>query len=49
MILNDLSGKEEEESSFVEDEELEGSISATDLFSAMISFDVCSWSLYDRF
>jgi hypothetical protein len=32
MIWNDLSGEEEEEqSSFIEDEELEGSISATAL------------------
>jgi len=34
VIWNDLSGEEEEEkSSFIEDEELEGSISATDLFA----------------
>jgi hypothetical protein len=34
MIWNDLSGEEEEEdSSFIEHEEREGSISATDLFA----------------
>jgi hypothetical protein len=37
MIWNDLSGEEEEEdSSFIEDEELEGSISATDLFAELM-------------
>ena len=40
MIWNDLSGEEEEEkSSFIEDEELEGSISATDLFAEFDDFD----------
>jgi hypothetical protein len=40
MIWNDLSGEEEEEdSSFIEDEELEGSISATDLFAEIDDFD----------
>jgi len=40
MIWNDLSGEEEEEeSSFIEDEELEGSISATDLFAEFDGFD----------
>ena len=36
MIWNDPSGEEEEEdSSFIEDEEREGSISATDLFAKL--------------
>jgi hypothetical protein len=40
MILNDLSGEEkEEDSSFIEDEELEGSISDTDLFAEIDDFD----------
>jgi hypothetical protein len=40
MIWNDLSGEEEEEhSSFIEDEEREGSISATDLFAEIDDFD----------
>jgi|NOAtaT_7_FD_contig_31_8847319_length_536_multi_2_in_0_out_0_2 hypothetical protein len=40
MIWNDLSGEEEEwKSSFVEDEELKGSISATDLFAEFDGFD----------
>jgi len=40
MIVNDLSGEEEEEdSSFMEDEEREGSISATDLFAEIDVFD----------
>ena len=40
MIWNDLSGEEEEEdSSFVEDEEREGSIPATDLFAEIDDFD----------
>ena len=37
MIWNDLSGEEEEEySSFIQDEEREGSISATDLFAELM-------------
>ena len=40
MIWNDLSGEEEEEdSSFIEDEEHEGSISAADLFAEIDDFD----------
>jgi len=40
MIWNDLSGEEEEEdSSFIEDEEREGFISATDLFAEIDDFD----------
>jgi len=40
MIWNDLSGEEEEEdSSFIEDEEREGSVSATDLFAEIDDFD----------
>jgi hypothetical protein len=40
MICNDLSGEEEEEdSSFIEDEEREGSVSATDLFAEIDDFD----------
>ena len=40
MIWNDLSGEEEEEdSSFIEDEEREGSISATDLFAETMTDD----------
>ena len=40
MILNDLSGeKEEEESSFIEDEERECCISATDPFPEIDYFD----------
>jgi len=40
MIWNDLSGEEEEEdSSFIEDEEREGSIFATDLFAEIDDFD----------
>jgi len=40
MIVNDLSGEEEEEdSSFMEDEKREGSISATDLFAEIDVFD----------
>ena len=40
MIWNDLSGEEEEEdSSFIEDEKREGSISATDLFAENDDFD----------
>jgi len=40
MIWNDLSGEEEEEdSSFIEDEEFEGSVSATDLFAESDDFD----------
>jgi hypothetical protein len=40
MIRNDLSGEEEEaKSSFIEDEELEGSISATDFFAEFDGFD----------
>jgi len=40
MIWNDLSGEEEEEeSSFIEDEECEGSVSATDLFAESDDFD----------
>ena len=40
MILNDLSGEEkEEESSVIEDEDREGSISATDLFAEIDNFD----------
>jgi hypothetical protein len=40
MIWNDLSGEgEEEDSSFIEDEEREGSISATDLFAEIDDFD----------
>jgi hypothetical protein len=40
MIWNDLSGEEEEEySSFIQDEEREGSISATDLFAEIADFD----------
>jgi len=40
MIWNDLSGEEEQEdSSFIEDEEREGSISATDLFAEIDDFD----------
>jgi hypothetical protein len=39
MIWNDLSGEEEEEdSSFIENEEREGSISATDLFAEFDDF-----------
>ena len=39
MIWNDLSGEQEEEkSSFVEDEELEGSTCATDLFAEVDDF-----------
>ena len=40
LIWNDLSGEEEQEdSSFIEDEEREGSISATDLFAEIDDFD----------
>ena len=40
MTWSDLSGEEEEEdSSFIEDEEREGSISATDLFAEIDDFD----------
>jgi hypothetical protein len=40
MIWNDLSGdEEEEESSFIKDEEREGSISAADLFAEFDDFD----------
>ena len=40
MIWTDLSGEEEEEdSSFIEDEEREGSVSATDLFAEIDDFD----------
>ena len=40
MIWSDLSGEEEEEeSSFIEDEEREGSISAADLFAEFDDFD----------
>jgi hypothetical protein len=40
MMWNALSGEEEEEdSSFIEDEEREGSISATDLFAEIDDFD----------
>ena len=40
LIWNELSGGEEEEdSSFIEDEEREGSISATDLFAEIDDFD----------
>jgi hypothetical protein len=40
MIWNYVSGEEEEEdSSFIEDEEREGSISATDLFAEIDDFD----------
>jgi len=40
MIWNDLSGEEEEkDSSFIEDEELQGSVSATDLFAEIDDFD----------
>jgi hypothetical protein len=39
MIWNDLSGGEEEaDSSFIEDEEREGSISATDLSAEIVDF-----------
>jgi hypothetical protein len=45
MIWNDLSGEEEEEKSiFIEDKELEGSISATDLFA---EFDDCDGIITD--
>ena len=40
MIWNDLSGEEEEkDSSSIEDEELQGSVSATDLFAEIDDFD----------
>jgi hypothetical protein len=40
MIWNDLSGQEEEgDSSFVQDEQRKGSISATDLFAEIDDFD----------
>jgi len=40
MIWNDPSGEEEEEdSTFIEDEEREGSVSATDLFAEIEDFD----------
>ena len=39
LSLYDLSEEEEEDSSFIEDEEREGSISATDLFAEIDDFD----------
>ena len=48
MIWNDLSGEQEEEdSSFIEDEEREGSVSATDLFAEIEDFDDIITDDYD--
>ena len=48
MIWNDISGREEEEdASFIEDEEREGSVSATDLFAENDGFDDIITDDYD--